>query len=92
MNPSWRSPASDRGRRGSSPCVLGDPDTFPDTDLGILRGASNLGLADTSASLNAHAQRWRPWRSYAAQHLWAATDHPIVQWPPNGPTDPSKER
>lgn len=72
--------------------VLGDPDAFPDTDLGILRGASNLGLADTSASLNAHAQRWRPWRSYAAQHLWAATDHPIVQWPPNGPTDPSKER
>jgi AraC family transcriptional regulator, regulatory protein of adaptative response / DNA-3-methyladenine glycosylase II len=25
---------------------------------------------------------WRPWRSYATQYLWAATDHPINAWPP----------
>jgi AraC family transcriptional regulator of adaptative response / DNA-3-methyladenine glycosylase II len=42
--------------------ALGDPDAFPATDL-VLRRA----LGDDPAA----AERWRPWRAYAAMHLWA---------------------
>ncbi len=64
--------------------ALGDPDAFPATDMGVRRGAASLGLPDAAPLLDAYAQRWRPWRSYAVQYLWAATDHPINQWPPKG--------
>jgi AraC family transcriptional regulator of adaptative response / DNA-3-methyladenine glycosylase II len=43
-------------------------DAFPDTDL-VLRKATG-GLSP--ARLRAAAERWRPWRAYAAQHLWAS--------------------
>ena len=62
--------------------ALGDPDAFPATDLGIRRGADALGLPSGGATLIAHAERWRPWRAYAVQHLWGATPHPINHWPP----------
>ncbi len=39
------------------------PDAFPATDLGIRRA---LG-SDASRA----AEAWRPWRAYAAMHLWA---------------------
>jgi AraC family transcriptional regulator, regulatory protein of adaptative response / DNA-3-methyladenine glycosylase II len=52
--------------------ALGDPDAFPATDLGIRRGAEALGLPHDTRMLVAHADRWRPWRAAAAQHLWAA--------------------
>ncbi|WP_039909009.1 DNA-3-methyladenine glycosylase 2 family protein [Micromonospora lupini] len=50
--------------------ALGDPDVLLDTDLAIRRGATALGLPDTT--LTAHAERWRPWRSYATIRLWRA--------------------
>ncbi|WP_433056502.1 AlkA N-terminal domain-containing protein [Dactylosporangium sp. CS-033363] len=50
--------------------ALGDPDAFLPTDLGVLRGAKAAGLPDTPKTLAAHAERWRPWRSYAAIRLW----------------------
>jgi AraC family transcriptional regulator, regulatory protein of adaptative response / DNA-3-methyladenine glycosylase II len=53
--------------------ALGDPDAFPAGDLGIRRGARVLGLPADAAGLEARAERWRPWRRYAAHHLWAAT-------------------
>jgi AraC family transcriptional regulator, regulatory protein of adaptative response / DNA-3-methyladenine glycosylase II len=52
--------------------ALGDPDAFPAGDVGIQRGARALGLPADPAGLAAHAERWRPWRRYAAHHLWAA--------------------
>ncbi len=52
--------------------ALGDADAFPAADLGIRRGARALGLPDDARGLTAHAERWRPWRRYAAHHLWAA--------------------
>jgi AraC family transcriptional regulator of adaptative response / DNA-3-methyladenine glycosylase II len=52
--------------------ALGDPDAFPAGDLGIRRGARALGLPDDARGLAVHAERWRPWRRYAAHHLWAA--------------------
>lgn len=62
--------------------ALGDPDAFPATDRGVRRGAAEIGVPAAATGLTAHAERWRPWRSYAVQHLWAALDHPINDWPP----------
>jgi AraC family transcriptional regulator of adaptative response / DNA-3-methyladenine glycosylase II len=61
--------------------ALGDPDAFPATDLGVRRAAEALGLPASPVALTAHAERWRPWRAYAVQYLWSATDHPINHWP-----------
>jgi AraC family transcriptional regulator of adaptative response / DNA-3-methyladenine glycosylase II len=49
-------------------------DAFPATDIGILRGAAIATHAETitSKALLSRAESWRPWRAYAAQHLWAA--------------------
>jgi AraC family transcriptional regulator of adaptative response / DNA-3-methyladenine glycosylase II len=45
---------------------FGDPDAFPHSDLGLMH-ALNI---DKPAKLQALAEKWRPWRSYAAIHLW----------------------
>jgi AraC family transcriptional regulator of adaptative response / DNA-3-methyladenine glycosylase II len=64
--------------------ALGDPDAFPAADMGVRHGARALGLPDSPADLLARSLRWRPWRSYAVQYLWAATDHPVNHWPQKG--------
>ena len=53
--------------------ALGDPDAFPVGDLVLRQSAARLGLPAEPKTLLEHAERWRPWRSYAAMHLWA--DH-----------------
>ena len=45
-------------------------DAFPATDLGLLRAMERRGRRPTPAELLARAERWRPWRAYAAMHLW----------------------
>jgi AraC family transcriptional regulator of adaptative response / DNA-3-methyladenine glycosylase II len=52
--------------------ATGDPDVFLPTDLAVRRGAAALGLPATAKTLEAHAERWRPWRSYALIRLWRA--------------------
>jgi AraC family transcriptional regulator of adaptative response / DNA-3-methyladenine glycosylase II len=42
------------------------PDAFPASDLGLVK-ASGLKSAKVLAKT---AERWRPWRAYAAMHLW----------------------
>jgi AraC family transcriptional regulator of adaptative response / DNA-3-methyladenine glycosylase II len=42
--------------------ALADPDAYPGSDLVLQRRVEPK-----------HADRWRPWRSYAAMHVW--TDH-----------------
>ena len=44
--------------------ALGEPDGFPAGDLGLEQAAPGIDL-------RARAEAWRPWRSYAAVHLWA---------------------
>jgi AraC family transcriptional regulator of adaptative response / DNA-3-methyladenine glycosylase II len=61
---------------------LGDPDAFPVTDLGVRIAAEQLGLPSDARELTAYSSRWRPWRSYATQHLWTALDHAVNEWPP----------
>ncbi len=63
---------------------LGDPDAFPGGDLGIQAAAKELGLPADTRALTEHSARWRPWRAYAAQHLWTALDHEVNDWPPTG--------
>ena len=41
-------------------------------DLGLRRAVRGLGGAGDPAGVAALAQRWKPWRAYAAQHLWAS--------------------
>jgi len=48
--------------------ALGAPDAFPDGDLVLRRVLGDL----TNREAFARAEPWRPWRSYAAMHLWAS--------------------
>ncbi|MGD9600664.1 MAG: DNA-3-methyladenine glycosylase [Gammaproteobacteria bacterium] len=52
--------------------ALGAADAFPGSDIGLLRAAAEAGVRPSPAALAARAEGWRPWRGYAAQHLWAA--------------------
>ena len=51
--------------------ALGDPDAFLPTDLGVVHGLKKLGHAGPIAP---RAERWRPWRAYALQHIWASLE------------------
>ena len=49
-----------------------EPDAFPASDVGLLRGAADAdGRRPTPVELMARSEAWRPWRAYAAHHLWA---------------------
>jgi AraC family transcriptional regulator of adaptative response / DNA-3-methyladenine glycosylase II len=52
--------------------VLGAPDVLLTGDVVMRKGAANLGIPSSPAELETHANRWRPWRSYAGMHLWSA--------------------
>ena len=52
---------------------LREPDAFPAADIGLMRAiASREGRGHSSSELLDRANAWRPWRAYAAQHLWAS--------------------
>lgn len=52
--------------------ACGEPDAFPASDVGLLRGAADAnGKRPSPAELTRRAEAWRPWRAYAAQHLWS---------------------
>jgi AraC family transcriptional regulator of adaptative response / DNA-3-methyladenine glycosylase II len=54
--------------------ALRDADAFPAGDVGLLRSpaVAENGARISPKSLLARAEAWRPWRAYAAQHLWTA--------------------
>jgi AraC family transcriptional regulator of adaptative response / DNA-3-methyladenine glycosylase II len=53
--------------------ALREPDAFPASDAGLLRGVALIdGMRSSPDSLLKRSESWRPWRAYAAQHLWAA--------------------
>ncbi|MGZ5367183.1 MAG: AlkA N-terminal domain-containing protein [Aeromicrobium sp.] len=47
--------------------ALSNPDVMPETDLIIRR------VLDAHSLTSDDTERWRPWRSYAAMHLWRAS-------------------
>lgn len=49
-----------------------ETDAFPASDVGLLRGAARNGVRPSPTGLLDLAEPWRPWRAYAAQHLWMA--------------------
>lgn len=54
---------------------LREPDAFPAADLGLLRAMANQdGQGHSASELLDRAKPWRPWRAYAAQHLWASAE------------------
>ncbi len=61
--------------------ALGDPDAFPGTDLGVRVAARMSGIEDKPRSIELASAPWRPWRSYAVQHLWATGDHEVNRLP-----------
>ncbi|HZD37852.1 MAG TPA: AlkA N-terminal domain-containing protein [Actinomycetes bacterium] len=52
--------------------ALGDPDAFPATDLGLRYALAARGLPTEPRDITDRAERWRPWRAYAIQHLWTS--------------------
>ncbi len=53
--------------------ALRETDAFPAADVGLLHGAEVVdGERPTVPQLLMRSETWRPWRAYAAQHLWAA--------------------
>ncbi|MFG1703476.1 AlkA N-terminal domain-containing protein [Nonomuraea sp. M3C6] len=47
--------------------ALRDPDAWPTGDLVLKKRMIALGIPDD------HIERWRPWRAYAALHLWSSS-------------------
>jgi AraC family transcriptional regulator, regulatory protein of adaptative response / DNA-3-methyladenine glycosylase II len=53
--------------------AMRETDAFPSTDIGLLRSIARIDAASsTPTNLESRAEAWRPWRAYAAQHLWTA--------------------
>jgi AraC family transcriptional regulator of adaptative response / DNA-3-methyladenine glycosylase II len=52
------------------------PDAFPAADVGLMRALAEDGRRPSPAELLTRAEAWRPWRAYAALHLWASEAQP----------------
>ncbi|AMP02301.1 alkA N-terminal domain protein [Collimonas arenae] len=52
---------------------LRETDAFPAGDVGLMQAiAQHEGDRPNARQLTERAEAWRPWRAYAAQHLWAS--------------------
>lgn len=64
--------------------AMREPDAFPHADLGLMRAFEDeAGNRPSPVELLARAEAWRPWRAYAASHLWAS----YVPTPPKSRKD-----
>jgi AraC family transcriptional regulator of adaptative response / DNA-3-methyladenine glycosylase II len=53
--------------------AMRESDAFPTGDIALLRALADAdGRRPTPAAMLARAEAWRPWRAYAALHLWTA--------------------
>lgn len=63
---------------------LREPDAFPAADIGLLRAMRDRnGVRPSPAALLAQAEQWRPWRAYAALHLWASEPYAAAERVPH---------
>jgi AraC family transcriptional regulator of adaptative response / DNA-3-methyladenine glycosylase II len=53
--------------------TLKNPDAFPASDLGLLKAVARPERL-TPAQLEQRAEKWRPWRAYAALLLWSSPE------------------
>jgi 3-methyladenine DNA glycosylase/8-oxoguanine DNA glycosylase len=59
--------------------AMGRPDVLPIDDLAVRKGAERIFERDfTPKQLDAFGERWKPWRSAAAWHLWRVMDTKTV--------------
>jgi DNA-3-methyladenine glycosylase II len=59
--------------------AMGRPDVMPIDDLGVRKGAEKLfDRSFTPKELGEFAERWAPWRSAAAWHLWRVIDTKLM--------------
>jgi AraC family transcriptional regulator of adaptative response / DNA-3-methyladenine glycosylase II len=58
--------------------ALRDPDAFLPSDLGIRRALEYLGQDASPAGALKLAERWRPYRAAASQHLWSVLTKPTT--------------
>ncbi len=49
--------------------AFGEPDAFPSNEAGLRRSLTGEGPLVSEAQALAMAERWRPWRAYAAMHV-----------------------
>jgi AraC family transcriptional regulator, regulatory protein of adaptative response / DNA-3-methyladenine glycosylase II len=63
------------------------PDAFPHGDLGLRSALGGL----SSGEARRRAERWCPWRGYAAIHLWEAISRPVPR-SPSEPLDPDPSK
>jgi AraC family transcriptional regulator of adaptative response / DNA-3-methyladenine glycosylase II len=61
--------------------VYREPDAFPATNRWLRQAMSHNGTPLSPTELEARAESWRPYRAYAAMHLWASmlSDEPSTQ-------------
>ncbi|MFD2265154.1 AlkA N-terminal domain-containing protein [Lacibacterium aquatile] len=52
--------------------ALRESDAFPAADVGLLKAMAVAGIRPSVPELLDRAETWRPWRAYAAIHLWAS--------------------
>lgn len=69
--------------------ALGEPDAFPAGDLGLRKALGNGTPAPERDVLRA-AEAWRPWRGYAAMHLWASESRKAKAAPESRGTESRK--
>jgi AraC family transcriptional regulator, regulatory protein of adaptative response / DNA-3-methyladenine glycosylase II len=50
--------------------AMGEPDAFPAGDLGIIKALRQGDQQLTLKQILERAEKWRPWRAYAAMYLW----------------------
>jgi AraC family transcriptional regulator of adaptative response / DNA-3-methyladenine glycosylase II len=50
--------------------ALGEPDAFPESDLGLRAALGRDGEPASGDELREAAEAWRPWRSYATIYVW----------------------
>lgn len=61
--------------------ALREPDAFPAADIGLMRALDHGAGRPSPAELLARAEAWRPWRAYAALHLWTHAAAPRISRP-----------
>jgi AraC family transcriptional regulator of adaptative response / DNA-3-methyladenine glycosylase II len=52
--------------------AFGEPDAFPAADLGLRHALARGGELPSAREVEARAEAWRPFRAYAAMHLWTS--------------------
>ncbi len=50
--------------------ALREPDAFPSGDLGLRKAMATADGLPSFKQMDQRAEAWRPWRAYAALHLW----------------------